>query len=53
MYTGTVWCHEKFAIELNVSRNDFSELTFVNLGHGFKNAGSVLFDIGVACDKDF
>ena len=37
------------AIELNVPRDDFSsipiELMFVTLIHGFKNAGSVLFDI--------
>ena len=37
------------AIELNVPRDDFCliavELTFVTLGHGFKKAGSVLFDI--------
>ena len=37
------------AIELNVPRDDFSsitiELTFVTLWHGFKKAGSVLFDI--------
>ena len=37
------------AIELNVPRDDFSmiaiKLTFVTLGHGFKKAGSVLFDI--------
>ena len=37
------------AIELNVPSDDFCsvaiELTFVTLGHGFKKAGSVLFDI--------
>ena len=37
------------AIELNVLRDAFSsiaiELTFVILGHGFKKAGSVLYDI--------
>ena len=37
------------AIELNVPRDDFSliaiELTFVVLGHRFKNATSVLYDI--------
>ena len=37
------------AIELNVRHDDFGliviELTFVVLGHGFKNAGSVLYDI--------
>ena len=37
------------AIDPNVPRDDFSliaiELTFVVLGHGFKNAGSVLYDI--------
>ena len=37
------------AIELNVQRDDFSsiaiELNFVTLGHGFKKADSVLFDI--------
>ena len=37
------------AIELNVSRDNFSstaiELTFVILGHGFKNAVSVIYDI--------
>ena len=36
-------------IELNVPRDDFSliaiELTFVVFGHGFKNAGSILYDI--------
>ena len=36
-------------IELNVRHDDFSltatELTFFVLGHGFKNAGSVLYDI--------
>ena len=42
-------------IKLNVPRDDFSsivqsrsiaiELTFVTLGHGFKKASSVLFDI--------
>ena len=36
---------------------DFSsitiELTFVTLGHGFKKAGSVIFDIGNAWEKDF
>ena len=35
--------------ELNVPRDDFNliaiELTFVVLGHGFKNAGSVLYGI--------
>ena len=44
-------------LELNVPRVDFSsiaiELTFVTLGHGFKKAGSVLFDIGDVWDKDF
>ena len=43
------------AIELNVERDDVSsiELTFFNLGHGFKKAGSVLLDIGDAWNKDF
>ena len=46
--------------ELNVPRDDFNliaiELTFVVLGHGFKNAGSVLYYIYLwylcAWDKD-
>ena len=37
------------AIELNVPHEEFSsiaiKLTFVILGHGFKKAGSVLYDI--------
>ena len=45
------------AIELNVSRDDFSsiaiELTYVTLGHGFKNAGSVLFDICAPGTSDY
>ena len=36
-------------IELSIPRDDFSsiaiELTFITLGHGFKKAGSVLYDI--------
>ena len=39
----------KGALSVNVPRDDFSliaiELTFVVLGHGFENAGSVLYDI--------
>ena len=44
------------AIELNVPRDEFSstaiELIFVTFGRGFKNAGSVLFDISDSWDKD-
>ena len=58
----TLWARcpsicSSIAIELNVPRDEFSltviELTFVTLGRGFKKAGSVLFDIGDACDKEF
>ena len=56
--------HDDFSsivIELNVPHDDFSsimikpvtKLTFVNLGHSFKKAGSVLLDISDAWDKDF
>ena len=49
--------NSNFAIELNAQRDDFCsitiELIFVNLGHGFKKANSVFFDIGDAWDKDF
>ena len=43
-------------MELNVPRGDFSsiamELIFVTLGHDFKKAVSVLFDIGDAWNKN-
>ena len=45
------------AIELNIPRDDFSlitiELTFVILGHGFKKAGSVLYDICAPVTRTF
>ena len=45
------------AIELNVPSDDFSSiviiLAFVTLRHGFEKAGSDLFDIVDAWDKDF
>ena len=45
------------AIELIVPRDEFSsiaiELTFVTLGRGFEEAGSVYLDIGDSWDKDF
>ena len=46
------------AIELKVPCDDFTsitiELTFITLGHGFKNAGSVLSDIcAPGTTKDF
>ena len=48
MYIGCV-----AAVELNVPRDESAiELTFVTLRRGFKNAGSVLFDIGTP-ENDF
>ena len=45
------------AIELSVPHDDVIsiaiKITFVNLGHGFKKAGSVLFYIGDAWNKHF
>ena len=39
------------AIELNVPHDDFSLITI--LGHGFKKAGSVLFNICASRTKTF
>ena len=39
-------CPSILNLNSNFPRDDFAiELTFVTLGHGFKKAGSVLFDI--------
>ena len=57
----TLWARcpsicSSIVIELNVPRVEFTsiviELSFVTLGRGFKNDGSVLFDIGDAWDKN-
>ena len=45
------------SIKLNVPRDDFGsiviELTFVIFGHGFKKAGSVLYDIWAPVTRTF
>ena len=57
-FKGKIVCQSYVrAIKLNVPRHDFSsitiEVTFVTCGHGFKKAGSVLFDICVPGTRTF